>query len=539
MLTKRSRYVVAVSVFMAIVTSGAQARGATDGPKPKVGVVWIYKDVPGRSDRDTRSATERLFAPFGYMPAERTSPISVNQSSPIDPPDPSKGTCMEFLFEFKDPLDWVGTYMLLDGGTAWGTKAGIDVQKLLDVEANTKLALRFRARGRGAVSFKIGGVTNGPHPSSLRLPRQVDGSPTTLTKEFREYTIGPIAARDLANLIDPFCVVTSGLDNRGSKSVVVQVDDLRIEAFEKQVEQTALPRDWHQRLTGTLWVCYTPTGFNPTIQRIKQPSADEIRADLAAIRQLGTAAGIPEGRLGIITYGCSNGLEQIPELAREAKLAVILGIFGPHDGAEIKNARKLLGQEELSKTIIACCVGNEAVTFRRATLDEIEQLADQLREVRHVPMTTTEIVQSYGEKRLFAFDFTLANVHAIFAGIHAPDRAATWAVERAQDLLASAPAGHPVLIKEFGWPAGPRPTFSEEQQVAYWRAIFGSSIARKVNVCIFDGLSNVPWKNEPIRLPEGKEANVGPYWPVLFEADRKPRPFAVELLKLWESSRSM
>ena len=37
------------------------------------------------------------------MPAERTSQTTVNPSAPVDRSDPSKGTCIEYNFEIKEP----------------------------------------------------------------------------------------------------------------------------------------------------------------------------------------------------------------------------------------------------------------------------------------------------------------------------------------------------------------------------------------------------------------------------------------------------
>jgi hypothetical protein len=122
----------------------------------------------------------------------------------------------------------------LEGGTAWGTKAGIDVQKLLRLNSDDQIVLRFRAAGEGAVTFKIGGVDTGPRRSSMPFPRQVTNSPTTLTKEFRDYQIGPFPASQVTNLIDPFCVVTSGLDNGGRDEIRVLVDDIRLEPAGKE-----------------------------------------------------------------------------------------------------------------------------------------------------------------------------------------------------------------------------------------------------------------------------------------------------------------
>jgi exo-beta-1,3-glucanase (GH17 family) len=475
------------------------------------------------------------------MPGERATQITVNASVPLDLKDPTKGTAIKYTFNFKKPDDWMGVYSLLDGGAAWGTKAGINVQKLLDVGPETKLALRFRAKGEGVVEFKCGGVAppGAKFPSSLRFPVELRPSPTTLTKEFVEYTIGPIEARQMVNLIDPLCITTTILDNRGREAVQAVVDDIRIEAFDRALAPAPpLPAGWRDRLMHTCWVCYTPTGFDPTVKPVKKPTATDIRADLAAIRALADKVGIKGDRMGIITYGCRDGLEEIAAFAKDADLSLILGIFNPTDEVEVRNAEAILKRDDLGRTIAACCVGNEAITFRRATLDDIRRVAEKLRRVRAVPCTTTEIIQAMGKEELSKspFSYALTNAHAIFADVSDCVRGAKWATERLKDLVESAPKDHPILAKELGWPAGPAP-FDAKQQAAYWKAVFADPIAKKVNVCIFDSFKNVPWKNEPVAVSDGGKVNVGPHWPVLFDDKRKPTPFAEELLELWKKSR--
>jgi exo-beta-1,3-glucanase (GH17 family) len=225
-------------------------------------------------------------------------------------------------------------------------------------------------------------------------------------------------------------------------------------------------------------------------------------------------------------------------VARELGLKVILGVFDPRDVVEVGNAEKLLAQADLLPTIVACCVGNEAITFRRATLDEILATTSRLRRAGSVPFTTTEIIQSYGDERLLrSFDFTLVNAHALFASVYQPDAGGRWALEQIRSLVAAAPKDHPIVIKELGWPSGPKPVFDAQQQATYWKTVFADPITRRVNVAIFDGLANTPWKQENITVPGHDPVNIGPHWPVLFGPDRKPTAFATPLLGLWKASR--
>jgi exo-beta-1,3-glucanase (GH17 family) len=533
-----SRFCGPALALTSLLAFGGSASAWQNPPVKATDAVWIYRDSAPETGPDSRSASERLFAPFGFMPGERSDQISVNIAQPVAPGDPSKGTCIEYLFEFRAPDDWMGSYTLVDGN-CWGTKPGIDVQLQLGIDRSEPVVLRFRARGGGTVTFKCGGVVDGEHPSSLRPAREPAGSPTRLTHAFRDYTIGPFPASQLKNIIDPFCVVATILDNRGRKTVRLEVDDIRFERLRPPKRGASLPAGWRDRLSGTLFVTYTPTGFNPTTQPVTSPTAKDIRDDLAAIQSLTAAAGVPAGRIGVITYGCRDGLEQIPPLACERGIAVLLGIFNPLDRVEVDNAARLLERAELEPTIVACCVGNEALTFRRARLDEIRKVCGQLRAVRPVPLTTTEIIQSYGNEALFEFDFTLVNAHALFASVYSTDKAGKWAVGRIEDLLAAAPQGHLVLVKEIGWRAAP-PPFDRGQQRRYWETVLSSPVARRVNIAFFDGLSNLDtWKSERISLPgHDKPVDIGPHWPVLFDSGRKPKSYAIELLRLWKTSRA-
>ena len=98
--------------------------------------VWIYRDYPQPGTKDDRGEAERMFSPFGFMPASRTNQITVDQQMLIDEDDATKGTCIEYYFEFKRRDDWVGSYTLV-GGNAWGTKRGINVQDVLGVKPDT------------------------------------------------------------------------------------------------------------------------------------------------------------------------------------------------------------------------------------------------------------------------------------------------------------------------------------------------------------------------------------------------------------------
>ena len=525
---------IVLPTFLTAITSRAaralaEEAGADEPPE----IVWIYRDAVLPGERDARTASERLFSFGGYMPQERVNQIRVNTQRPVDPDKPAMGNCIEFLFEIQRPTDWQGVYAL--AGDQWGDVEGLDIPKLMGVPADAPLLLKYVARGEGTVTFKIGGVTSGKYPSSLKLALEPESGATKLGPAFREVSI-PLVARQLTNLIDPFCVVMSGLDNRGRDVERGEVDDIRIERARK-AKPKSLRTGWREKLRNSLLIAYTPTGFDPTVDPVKQPAVDDIRADLQAIRAFVDAAGIRGSKAGIVLYGCHDGLERIPQIAREFDLSVVLGIFNPASETEVRNAIELLKQTSLEDAIIACCVGNESTTFRRATFDQIARAVERLRRVRAVPMTTTEIVQAYGNKRLFdpaIADFTLVNAHALFAGVNEPKAAAGWAAERIRDLIDLAPEGHLIVVKEVGWPRGPQP-FTPEQQRTYWETLFADDVAKKVNIAIFDGISNVPWKHENLELANGEAVDIGQFWPALFDSQRQPFENANVVLNCWKA----
>jgi exo-beta-1,3-glucanase (GH17 family) len=435
----------------------------------------------------------------------------------------------------KAPEEWAGAYTLISG-SEWGAKPGIDIQKMLNLNPNDVVTLRFKARSddEAVVAFLTGGVTAGKFPSSLRFPVKVENSPVRLSKDFTEYSIR-IEAKRLTNVIDPFAVTVTALDNPGKKRVRFQVTDIRFES--PRVPRKDASLDWREHLSRNCWIAYTPTGFNPTSKPIQRAQASEIRADLKALGKLLDQADIKDR--GLVLYGCRDGLEEIPAVAAEENFTTILGIFLPRDTTEVANAEKLLKQKDLEGTIVACCVGNEAMTFRRANTDEIIAVADRLRKVRKVPMTTTEIIQEYGNKHLVqSFDFAFPNAHALFAGVNTPQAGAKWACDRLRDLQKTLPADIPILVKEFGWVNGPAPTFDAKQQRDYWLTIFADPVARKVNIALFDGLENTPWKREMLTISGDKKVDIGSHWAILLDAQRRPKPHALEIVGAWKKTRS-
>lgn len=524
-----------LALLATLVGVWAAAGGAANAEPPPGPPqhVWIYRDVPSDVPSDRRTESERAYAPFGFMPAERVTQISVNPSFPLESGKPELGTCIRYAFKLNRAGEWLGVYTLIDG-KEWGTKPGLNIPKLLGTTPDTPLALRFEARGKGVVTFKIGGVSTGAHPSSLPLGKELGNGQTRLTETFQEYTIGPLRADQLVNLVDPFCVVVSGFDNGPTPQVVaVDVDNIRIERFERPRKAA---QDWRRRLGETVWVTYTPLGFDPTQDPPVPATREAIDQDLAALRDLADAADVPQ--LGVITYGCNLGLDQVMPSAARHRLRVILGVWDVQDEQELARAEQILADPAWDDPLVACCVGNETLTFRRATLEQVQASVTRLRRSAPAsfPFTTTEIAQAYGKPELWQFDFALVNAHALFASVFDAASAVEWTEQQIAALLKAAPADAPVLIKEAGWPAGPAPALTDQQQADFFLGLLQGKAARRANICIFDAFP-ASWKSEPVPFPGHGKLNVGPHWQVLFDADRQPRPHAIQVLRQARAAR--
>src|SRR5439155_57578 len=111
-------------------------------------------------------------------------------------------------------------------------------------------------------------------------------------------------------------------------------------------------------LENGVWAAYAPTEFNPNLSPPIIPSADSIRADLAALRQAGFD--------GIVTNGAD--VPSIPPIAEQTGMRwVLLGIWDPGNPDEIRRTK----EAARSDRVLGVIVGK----FRRDSLDPKFQAA--------------------------------------------------------------------------------------------------------------------------------------------------------------------
>lgn len=138
-------------------------------------------------------------------------------------------------------------------------------------------------------------------------------------------------------------------------------------------------------LAGRCWVTYGPSeGYDPTQGR--HPNVQVIQSDLQRIRKAGFT--------GVITFSSHETMAEVPRLARDADLGIIMGVWNPADREEFTYAIDQL------EYVDAYCVGHNGLN-RRYSLDDLEACIGILRRRTKKPVTTSAKASFYkGNERL-------------------------------------------------------------------------------------------------------------------------------------------
>lgn len=239
------------------------------------------------------------------------------------------------------------------------------------------------------------------------------------------------------------------------------------------------------------WVAYAPTHYDPVSGMM--PTVEEIAEDMRVLYEAGFR--------GIVTYGASDVLAEIPHLAREAGFeGVVMGIWMPGDPEETQAAIQAMSDVD------GYVVGNEGLFFDRYEFDALEQAIAELREETGKPVATSEVLSLYytDERLLGLGDWVFPNAHPYWQGVTEPIEALTWTQDTFDGLKAMA-GDVSVILKEVGLPTAGAPGLSEYQQAEYYARLRESP----VGFVYFEAFDQ-PWKSED---------GIGPHWG-LFHSDR-------------------
>ena len=248
-------------------------------------------------------------------------------------------------------------------------------------------------------------------------------------------------------------------------------------------------------------ISYAPSGGRYRPQSPVTPA--EIRRDLAVLAQ----------RTGCVrTYTVSDGFDQVPAVARELGLEVILGAWIGRDA--VHNEREVALVIDVANrhrdTIRAIVVGNEVMLRHELPPDQLAALIRRVRDGTGLPATYADVWGFWVKHRVLSEAVSFVTVHIIPYWDDDPvgiDEVIPYVDTLHTEMQRQFP-GKEVLIGETGWPSAGRPRGANEpgrvNQARYVREFAALADQRGIRYNLIEAFDQ-PWK----RVPEG---TVGGHW---------------------------
>jgi len=248
-------------------------------------------------------------------------------------------------------------------------------------------------------------------------------------------------------------------------------------------------------------ISYAPSGGR---YRPQSPvTLEEIRRDLAVLAE----------RTGCVrTYTVSEGFDQVPAVARELGLKVILGAWigrdADHNEREV--ARVIDVANRHRDTIRAIVVGNEVMLRHELPPDQLAALIRRVGAATGLPVTYADVWGFWVRHRVLSEAVSFVTVHIIPYWDDDPvgiDEVIPYVDKLYAEMQRQFP-GKEVLIGETGWPSVGRPRGAIEpgrvNQARYVREFAALAEQRGIRYNLIEAYDQ-PWK----RVPEG---TVGGHW---------------------------
>jgi glucan 1,3-beta-glucosidase len=215
------------------------------------------------------------------------------------------------------------------------------------------------------------------------------------------------------------------------------------------------------------------------------------------------------------TYSTDRGLDQVPGVARELGLKVLLGAwigYVPKKNA-LELERAIALADAYRDTVQAIIVGNEVLLRRERTIEEMRTLLDSVRAKSPVPVTYADVWEVWLKHPDLAAHVDFITVHILPFWEDDPvdiERALAHVAE-VHEKISAIFTNKPILIGETGWPsAGLRRGDALPSKVAQARYI--REFVRRAHDSNWDynliEAVDQPWKR-------ALEGTVGGYWGLL------------------------
>jgi len=232
-------------------------------------------------------------------------------------------------------------------------------------------------------------------------------------------------------------------------------------------------------------------------------SRERVRADLALLSTITDC---------IRTYSVDQGLDQVPSVAGEFGLQVLLGAWlgRDRDRNELEMERALALAQRHRGTVRALVVGNEVLLRGELAESELIALAERARRELDIPVTYADVWELWlrHPKLADAVDFVTVHVLPYWENEPVAAERAVLHVLSAHRRVQLAFPGREILIGETGWPRAGRQRREavpgRVEQARYVRGFVRAAAEHGLRYNLIEAFDQ-PWKR---RL----EGAMGGYW---------------------------
>lgn len=250
------------------------------------------------------------------------------------------------------------------------------------------------------------------------------------------------------------------------------------------------------------------TPFDPTLTI----GIEQIRTDLTELARITECVRL---------YSVDQGLDQVPSVAREVGLKVLLGAWisanPEHNRKELERALEVANSN--SDVVSLLIVGNEVLLRRERSMAQMEALIRHAQANTDVPVTYADVWEFWIENAELAAAVDTVTVHILPFWENDPvgvDEAIEHVVKTVHEVRET--FDKPVLIGETGWPsAGRQREASQPSRVGQARYIREFVHQAHLEGWAYNLIEAVdqPWKRQ-------LEGTVGGFWGIL-DTDLKPK----------------
>lgn len=286
--------------------------------------------------------------------------------------------------------------------------------------------------------------------------------------------------------------------------------------------QSAAPVDAPvARVACASYAPYRFPGQSPLVAGTRVPAA-QIRADLELLAR----------RVRCVrTYSVSQGLAEVPHIARGLGLEVLLGVWIGRD--ERANARELALAIDVAnrepEAVRAVIVGNEVLLRREQPPARLRAMIERVRAAVPQPVTYADVWEFWLRHRELAAAVSFVTVHILpyWEDEPVPVERAVGHLTHVYAELERAFRGTPILIGETGWPSAGRNRAGavpgRVNQARFVREFLVAARARGIDYNLIEAFDQ-PWKR---RL----EGTVGGHWGLLDAAGAAKFPLRGPLVE--------